>query len=159
MEIVFAPPAGKAIQNPSLEMLRDLVFQYEQNYWRRGSGDAKLYAAKRPLYRDGALASGRAIALMGLSFKEPYGFHVSHSFSGEDDYVAISSHDYTETAELILEGNPWNIPVAFFVPREAAWDAVQEFIESGTRSAKLEWVKLCEQVWGGETTKRNESGL
>lgn len=137
MSIAFTSPSGTKQLNPSLTILRDLVLRGDESYWCVGSGDGSLEAN---------LECGTAT--LSLILKEPYGFLLQFGmYDSTDDFVSINSSDFSSTVEASLGGNPWVVPANFFVSREKAWEAVEEFCSSGKMSKSLAWGRLAEQQW------------
>lgn len=85
---------------------------------------------------------------LSLILKEPYGFLLLYGmYDSTDDFVSISSTDFSTTVEASVGGNPWVVPTGFFVSRQKAWEAVEEFCRSGQMSKSLTWGRLAEQQW------------
>mgnify|MGYP002625507595 FL=1 len=128
---------GKEMQVSSPELLRSLVLQGDESYWCGGSGEGSFEAEIES-----------ETAMLSLLLKEPYGFLLQYgTYESTDDFVAISSTDYSTTIEASIGGNPWVVPTAFFVSREQAYHAVEEFCRTGQMSKSLRWGKLSEQNW------------
>jgi hypothetical protein len=137
METLFRHPNGEFIKNPSEAMLRKIIFNTDEKYWNFGAGEISL---------ETQLESNQV--MLTISFKAPYGFLVQYgAFDSTDDYVAISSKDYTQTIEIFIGGNPWTVPTSFFISQDKAWKAVLDFLTSGKMTSSLNWVMLAEQEW------------
>jgi hypothetical protein len=139
--VSYCAPSGEAIENPSLEFLRELIFKERSDYWEIGSGDASLQ------YRDGKRES-----IMALMFSPEHGFHLQHSqqMMPLEYFVPSSGDELKPITTVVVGAEPMKLPVAFFLSRELAWVAVEEFYRTGNRTPKVKWVMLDEQVWDFE---------
>jgi len=145
--IVLVPSKGKPIENPSIEQLHSPIFDLGSEYWQKGRGGVSLrvpYGRRRPE--------------LSLDFHESGGFVVQHciragnqqgpmnidhdSSVAVEEFVAVTSHEYSETTSVIVGGDDWCVPMAFILTKEMAWIAVLEFRGSGQKSTELEWVGL-----------------
>ncbi|MDW8244742.1 MAG: Imm1 family immunity protein [Thermogemmata sp.] len=132
--IKFKPPNGPEITNPPIDMLRQLILMGDEQYWCVGSGE-------------GSLTTDLGPNALSLILKEPYGFLLWYVTETGNDFVSIRSTDFSTTVEVAVCGNPWVVPVGFFVSRHKAWEAVEEFCRSGSMSKSLTWGRLAEQQW------------
>lgn len=108
-----------------------------ERFWCVGSCDGSLEAKV-----------GSETVTLSLVLKEPYGFLLQYGvYDSTDDFVSISCTDFSTTVEASLDGNPWVVPTGFFVSRQKAWEAVEEFCLSGQMSKSLKWGRLAEQQW------------
>lgn len=136
-EITYSHPDGGSIDNPSLEELRKLILHGDEEYWQGGSGEGSLETT----------INGRLVSL-SLMLEEPYGFLLMGlEEDSTDHYMSESSDDYSTTVTHYYEGEPWVVPTAFFVSRELALEAAQEFCRSGHRSKSIKWVLLGDREW------------
>ena len=139
MNVVFRDPSGQE-RNIVEEELRELILTADERYWRIGSGEGSL-----------EMTDSEPRRALTLSLKEPYGFLLQYGeYESTDDLVAVASTDHAETTEVIVGGNPWKVPTTFFVSRQAAWEAVEEFCRSGRPGNSLKWVRLDDQIWSNE---------
>jgi hypothetical protein len=136
MKLVLRLPT-EDIENPSLQTVIEKLDTTDPAFWDRGSGDAGL---------EGEFAFG--VARLVIIGKNPHGFFLQHTrVAGDADYVAVSGDDYSITTKVVVGGEPWVIPIAFFVDSFAMKAAVRHFVETGERLADLKWVKIWEQDW------------
>ena len=40
--ITYNGPTGDHIENPSLEFIKDIIFNKDEDYWKKGSGDSGI---------------------------------------------------------------------------------------------------------------------
>jgi hypothetical protein len=147
MYLVFRDPDGHVVPSPALTFVCAMV-ENDAAYWGSGSSSAGLFAHDKPLVgADGGLVINPGVRQLAVAYKQPYGFHLQFSVMFDQTDVAISRDDYSRTTSLDLGGEPWIIPVAFFVSKEEALEAIQEFYRTGTASKKLRWVNLDQQTW------------
>jgi hypothetical protein len=112
----------------------------DAKYWCVGSGDGSLEAKV-----------GSGIVALSLVLKEPYGFLLQYGmYDSTDDFVSITSTDFSTTVQASLGGNPWVVPTGFFVSREKAWEAIEDFCQSGQMSKSLTWGRLADQQWDSD---------
>lgn len=137
MNTIFRDPLGKQWESLSDNILRERILSGDEGYWCAGSGEGCLETCR----------AGHKLALT-MTLKEPYGFLLQYGeYDSTNDMIAVSSADYSKTTDVLVGGNAWRVPVAFFVSRAQAWDAAAEFISSGQMSPSVRWVRLDEQVW------------
>ncbi len=136
-DIKYRTPNGPDITNPTMEMLREKILHGDEKYWCVGSGAGSLETNL-----------GSETVSLSLILKEPYGFLLLYGMDDSwDDFVSISSADFSTTVEASLGGNSWIVPTGFFVSRQKALEAVEEFCRSGQMSKSLTWGRLAEQQW------------
>ncbi len=141
MYTVFLACWGETTPNPTLDDARELVFEKSWDL------DCAFWASDRPLLKGKTLVIRDGIKSLSLILKVGCGWFLTHGIVGDDDYVAIKSTDYTRTVTVYMCGQPWVVPRAFFLPRRTAWNAVKEFLLTGERTSKLNWVELGAQEW------------
>jgi hypothetical protein len=148
MEFAFVPPTGAMLRNPTKKFLKDLIFNKPEAYWNQGTGCGDLLTSDNILVSPGGTVNYTPNTRgIGLRLKEPFGFLLLFSRLGEEEEVAIRSKDYSQITSVNLGGGPWKIPTAFFVSKDLAWKAVEDFLDTGERSKGLEWVRVADQRW------------
>jgi hypothetical protein len=137
MKTTFRTPSGPDIPDISLDRLRLFVLEEGSDYWNdpKGSGDGTLEQQAEGVLRG-----------LGLTFKEPFGFMVTYLVMGEESLVALSSNDFTATTEVVFQGIPWTVPVAFFLSRQMTWEVVKEFCTSGQMHQGVTW-DILDKIW------------
>jgi hypothetical protein len=125
------------MQDPPLGVLRQRILHGDDKYWSVGSGEGVIEAD----------VAGQTVTL-SLLLKEECGFLLQYgAYDSTDDFVTLGPPDYSVTVEVWIGGDPWIVPVAFFVSREKAWEAVQEFCHFGKMPQCVEWGRLADQRW------------
>ncbi|MDP4181589.1 MAG: hypothetical protein Q8942_10890 [Bacillota bacterium] len=126
--ITYDNPTGDSIKNPSLEYLKDIIFNQEADFWKKGSGDS-------------------GIEIEGLDerliffYDEPYGFFIMR----HPDYLA----PYDESVEIeVVEhkvgGEPMRVPSCCYVSRERAFEIISEFITTEQIPENINWTDIYE---------------
>lgn len=124
--ITYNSPKEDPIENPSIEFLKDIVFNKNADYWAKGSGDS-------------------SIEIEGLSeqliffYDEPYGFFIMR----HPDYLA----PYDKNVEIkVIEhrvgGEPMRIPSCCYVSREKAFEILSEFIQTKQIPTNINWTDI-----------------
>ena len=136
MGVFYVGPDGQMCDHPSRDFLHELVMRRGNEYWQSGTGDAVLGFNDRR-------------EELFLMMREQYGFHLRHldDTPVRDYYVPVTSENYQDTGVIYVGGDVTQLPLAFFISRELAWIAVQEFLHTGGRAPELTWVPLSEQLW------------
>jgi hypothetical protein len=128
-EIEFWAPSGETLKNPSMEVLREIIFERGKEFWERDSFDAGLY------YR-----APDANSQLILMRKEPYGFCVQYIGQEEDEYALASDEEPNEVVTVYPGGESLKLPRNYFVSPADAWTAIEEFCQSGKRQTGLRWI-------------------
>jgi hypothetical protein len=130
MEVKFQPPDGDDVENPTKEYLERILLHEGKDFWCVGSGTGVF-----------AIGRGDDECSLVLVFHPTHGFHLSFSETTRrlDWLVPKVSADLRETTVVTVGGEPTRLPVAFFVSRRAAMEAVEAFMESGTPTKALNW--------------------
>jgi hypothetical protein len=141
-EILLRLPDGKSIVDPTPDEIIEMLDTTKPSFWERGSGDVGIERKTESDFE--------RLVIIG---KEPHGFYIQHSDSNPSDpYIAIEGEDYSIRTKVIVGGEPWIIPVAFFVDSKGLRAAIGEFCETGKREVNLKWVKLWKQDWNADET-------
>ena len=129
-EITFIAPDGTDHAAPEPEWLRELVLGGGDEYWQAGSGDAALWYDHDEERRSRLLLMGH----------EPEGFFLLYEAPGEGGYYCPAGGDEGSRAvTLYVGGEGMEVPAGRMVPKEAAWEVVDDFLRDGGRSRRLEW--------------------
>ena len=127
MQITYRPPLGQVLENPSLEMLRELVTNPPAGYWDQGSGGATLDCS----------TENSKVSLM-LFPDSRHGVYLR--FYDEEENPWLSLHDEAKLSEVIECNDEWYVSVGLFLSKETAWLAVKEFCMTGRRSPDVRWI-------------------
>jgi hypothetical protein len=131
--VVFTAPVGQEYTNPDPSWISELIQSRGGEYWASGSGDAGLRFQKE----------GETQAEMILVIREASGALVHHLYNGEArDYVMSATLFAQGEVTVKHSGNSWTLPSKFFVSREEALDAVQQFLLDGSRTERGRWVEF-----------------
>lgn len=129
--IVFIGPDGKEMSEPSAERIAHLIRREGDSYWASGSGDAALRFFEN---------KGVEAELILIS-RDAYGVFVHHLYSKDGlEYVMSLQSPPEEEVTILHAGSPWTLPRAFFVDKETAIKAVQQFMTDGHRIEVGNWV-------------------
>ena len=128
-QVIFVPPDGLDIEDPSLQEIRLLIFERGADYWCGECGTAGFF------YRDGELE-----AQLVLVFCENHGFHLTY-ITIDEQKVLRKDNKRADVLEVYVGGEPTNLPINEFADLETTWSAVRVFIASGKMNEKLNWVE------------------
>ena len=124
------PTGGEPIVQPRLAELEAAIMHRGSEFWDVGCGDGGLYFD----------VDSRAAGELYLAYSESAGFLVRHNdCATREEFALASGAPETESVVIHPGGNPWRLPARFFVPRQTAWQAVQQFIIDGSRAPDLGW--------------------
>lgn len=126
--IRYNGPSESEIQNPSIDFIRDIIFNKNEKYWKQGSGDSCIEV------------NGIEERLI-FFFDEPYGFFIMRH---PDYIVPINREIPINTVEHMLGGEPMKIPTCSYVSREKAFEIINYFINDLNFEELVEWVDLYE---------------
>src|SRR3954454_24393336 len=137
MTIELRLPTGEAASAPSEADLRKLMSMDDPAFWDCGSGAAGL-----------VIGTARGSPTLLIKRNEPFGFHLRFGLLDDTTtLIAVCSDDYRQLTEIALGGEPWRIPIAFFVPGDLALGAVLAFSRDGRLPQNVKWVRLEDQEW------------
>lgn len=126
--IRYNGPIETEKQNPSLEYIRDIIFNRGEKYWKQGGGDSCIEI-------DGI--EERLI----FFYDEPYGFLVMRH---PDYLVPIDRSISIKTVEHMVGGEPMRIPTCSYISREKAFEIINNFINNKNIEELVEWIDLYE---------------
>jgi hypothetical protein len=142
----YMSPGGEFFSEPAPGFLRRRLFEVGERYTARNRGAVWL---AHHSWADGDtggewLRFADRPALIVFASK-PHGFFVGWSDNG----LAIRWCPYDSSAaeEVVEHTLDWGmrvatVPVACFIPPEAAWEVVEEFCRSGERSGRVRWSEV-----------------
>lgn len=132
----FSPPDGDEVTNPDKKWLRDLVLNKGEDFWNAGAGQGSLKFSGP----DGTVE-------LLLTMEQSLGFYLEYIDQNSVYYVSLGNGSFEDTVTVYVGGDPLVLPSAFFVSREVAWTAVEEFCNTGQRSDALTWKDRSEVNW------------
>lgn len=129
-EIVFFDSMGSNGKLPSVEWLKDKVFNGSDDFWKGATGECALS------YTDESMA-----ATMGLIGREKHGFMIYHRFSGNDElYQSLRYGKHSgKTVEVEKSENSDLYFKEYFVPKDIAWQVIEYFLRTGGRDSGVIW--------------------
>jgi len=129
-EIIFFDSMGSNEKLPSVEWLKDNVFNGGDDFWKGATGECTLS------YTDELMT-----ATMGLVRRDKHGFMIYHRFSRNDElYQSLRYGKHSgETVEAETGGNNDLYFKEYFVPKDIAWQAIEYFLRTGGRDSGLIW--------------------
>jgi hypothetical protein len=131
--VTFYGPLGDIIED-DLDQIRALVLQAGEEYWLAGSGTGLILL--------GAIGSCPSIVMM---VKAPHGAVLVLDLDDYEYYSCRADDSTHESVRIWVGGEPEEIPLQCFVPREQAWKAIEEFVATGRRPTGVGW-KPADQV-------------
>ncbi len=132
----FSPPDGEIVENPAPDRLRNLILNEGEDYWNAGAGQASLTCRE-----DGSTK------VLLLTMEPSLGFYLEYVDPDKVYYIPFKGGTFDDTVTVYVGGDPLLLPAAFFVPRELAWAAAEEFCRSGGRTDKITWKNRTEVNW------------
>lgn len=124
--IVYNGPVGEPVENPTEEFLKEIFFNKNEDYWKKGSGDSCIEIEG---------CEERII----FFYDDPYGFFMmSHP-----DYLVLCDDSVDiKTVEHRVGGEPMQIPTCSYVKREQAYEIISSFIEQKKIPDFVSWINL-----------------
>jgi len=124
--ITYNNPTGSPVKDPSLEYLKEIIFNEGADFWKKGNGESCIEI-------DGM--DERII----FFYDEPYGFFIMR----HPDYLA----PYDESVEIeVVEhkvgGEPMRIPSCCYVSREKAFEIISELIKTQKIPENINWTDI-----------------
>ncbi|URZ08854.1 hypothetical protein [Clostridium felsineum] len=126
--IRYNGPIEAEIQSPSLEYIRDIIFNKSEKYWKQGGGDSCIEIDE---------VEERLI----FFYDEPYGFFVMRH---PDYLVPIDRNISIKTVEHMVGGEPMRIPTCSYISREKAFEIINNFMNNKSIEESVEWIDLYE---------------
>lgn len=122
------PSIGRTpISTPDVQPVFDFLDEATAADWASGSGTLGLRRAGMTLI---------------VSRKPGFGYMVSWLGRGKSTPgdVLVRNHDWSQTTSVLVGGEPWNVPTAFFVDDAETKRAIAHFFATGDKAPDLEWV-------------------
>lgn len=128
-KIVYSPPTGDDVDNPSLSDLKSIVLNKEAAYWEDGSGDS------------GIEVEGADERLMFFNYQDRGIFIMLVP----DYYVPVPGglgQNNIETLVHDIGGNEFRFPSCCLLSKDDAWNIIEHFVDSGETLKEFDWVEL-----------------
>jgi hypothetical protein len=129
-KINFYDSMGGEEALPSVEWLKDKVFNGDDGFWEGATGETAL-----------SYGNGKVGASLYLIGREKYGFMVQHKYKGDKErrHTLRFGEHKGETVTAAVGGNPGSYYREYFVPKEVAWQAIEHLLKTGERKPDLTW--------------------
>jgi hypothetical protein len=135
--LTYFSPEGDFIANPPLELLHSLLFEEPPEYWCQGSGMSDLCFIDHTETAYVAINDRPSLSFFAV---EPYGVLLSYQAPRQSSQVPCIGLAGKPWVMHYVGGEPMYVPLACFVSRPVAWEAVQEFVRSQRKPEALDWV-------------------
>ncbi|QMV15562.1 hypothetical protein [Vibrio spartinae] len=127
--VTYCPPDGDDIENPDVELIRNIVLYENEGYWKQGSGES------------GIEIQGVNEQLIFFNYQDR-GVFIMLSPDYEVPVVSSTNNKVQETLVHHIGGNEFRFPDCCLFPKADAWTIIQNFIVSGMKTEKFQWVEL-----------------
>jgi hypothetical protein len=147
--LTYYSPDGEHTPNPAPELLRELVFERGQDYYDEGWGGGALQVLRHTPKAVEVLPGQPSLEFFYL---EPHGFFLRFYPAAGGPLVPYDGSGCERLVRHYYGGDPMPVPVACCVPRELAWEVVQEFCCSRKPSPVVHWTRwgdlpIAEEAW------------
>ena len=128
--IIYNGPIEEPIENPSDELIKDIIYNKDETYWKQGSGDS-------------CFEIGTCNERLIFFYDEPYGFFILRH---PDYLVPLNEMIEPLIIEHLVGGEPMKVPICCYVNRETAYNIITHFIHNKEISNLVKWVDLYEII-------------
>ncbi|HSV16119.1 MAG TPA: hypothetical protein VLI90_17795 [Tepidisphaeraceae bacterium] len=140
--MTYTGPDGSVVPRPDEELLERIIRQERGRYWRVGSGGSGLAVIElkgKDKRTRQAIDGEPALAFFLV---EPHGFFFTFFEPGKfvEQLVPFAGGTSRPWVEHVVCGLEMYVPRACFVPRNTAWEIIQEFTRTKQRSRAVTWV-------------------
>jgi|GEM_PF-799835 len=147
----FSPPFGSKILNPSIDLLRKIIFEYQSDYWSEDStGDSVV-----DFYTKDESAYGEENNSILFFYDEPYVFFLYYDVQFVPIKKGIPLKD-DMVVEHIVGCEPMRVPSICYRTREEAWEIIMNFINHQKMTEKYNWVPLGEIEYDDEPVRKSD---
>jgi hypothetical protein len=110
MRVIYGPPNGPKVKNPTKVFIRDLIFREGEAYWQCNAGAGSIIAIDE---------NGEENDL-SITLFEPHGFFVTflHEPSPGIVYAAVSSRDFDRRVTVYDHAGERTIPLSAFIAKD-----------------------------------------
>ncbi|MGC5327298.1 hypothetical protein [Brevibacillus sp. SYSU BS000544] len=132
MKISFESPDGSMIENPSINDLRLNMIDNFPDFWMQGNGTATIN------YFDDE-KSQRSLLILPNS---EHGIYLKYLVMENRRVKAewLSLENSLALKHTVECSDEWYASIGLFLPLEKAWIAIVEFLLSGERTDKINWI-------------------
>jgi hypothetical protein len=133
--IVYRSPDGKVVQNPDVSTMQTLITNPPPGYWLSGCGAATIK------FEDGA--SRHCLLILPNA---NYGIYLKFIVlkNGIAKETWLSLQDRAMLSKVCECSDEWYASIGLFLPKDIAWLAIEEFLKTGKRSEKVNWIRPVE---------------
>jgi hypothetical protein len=132
----YKPASGETISNPSLEYLKDVVFNAKASQWdKHTSGDSMLD------FYEGDIRIYQGDVSLIFFYDEPYGFFLYYDVALVPVKFDVVLKD-ENVVEHFVGGEPMLVPSICYRTKEEAWEIIEHFIATEKMHDKYKWVML-----------------
>jgi hypothetical protein len=136
MSLEFFNPQGEEIKDANLSEVVQLLQNQGESYWSVGSGAAEL-----------TFSEGGCTTKLQLVFHRNCGFHLLFVSPDRARFLSTGDGPLNHVVKPYVGGDPMPLPEAYFVTRETAVAAVEEFGKSGQQPSNVRWIKDEDAIW------------
>ncbi len=134
-ELTYYGPDGNVLK-PTPEFLRQLIYDKGQDYYDGGWGGGALQVMR---HTPEGIVNLSGQPSLEWFLVEPYGFFLRFYQVKGGPLVPYDGAGCDRMVEHYYGGDPMSVPAACCVPRDMAWEAVQEFCRSRQASPVILW--------------------
>ena len=142
MEVLtYTGPDGYRVENPSLELLEQVIFRDPGKSWLVGKGSSRL-STEVQVGQRGTSVVTREPSLM-FFFVPKHGFFFDYVAPDQEkvsNWVPFAGGECRPWVEHYIGGDTFFAPRACFVSKPFAWEVVREFDRTRKRSRAVPWV-------------------
>jgi hypothetical protein len=136
--LTYQNPEGEEVLEPGPEELRAIIDEQGSEYYAN-SGAAGLYGTARDS-RGVVVYSAHNTPFLSWFLEEPFGFHFSFCPPKGPRQLTYDGSGPRPRVMHYMGGEPMYLPWGCFVPRELAWEVVQEFLRTQQPSPVVKWI-------------------
>ena len=143
-KILFGPPLGPPRELTDVSELKSAVLSYPCDYWLQGGGGASLETV-------GSDGTKKKLMILPHHNTGRIGIYLRYAIIVNNVHQEnwLSLADRTKLDTVAECADEWYASVGLFLPPEAAWEGIEDFILTGEKSSRIEWIQPSELPEGG----------
>lgn len=126
---VFTDPNGKEHLIDRADWLKNNIIEQFETYWMQGSGDGFI-----DFYE-----SDENISTLMIGPNVKHGLYL-HFIDNIKKINLLSLNNENELNEVAETADEIYASIGLFLPIDAAWEGISDFIETGKASSKIKWI-------------------
>lgn len=126
----FYQPTGEVIENISIDQMKKYVIDEFIEYWKQGSGDGCI---------NYYVEDSKKVTMM-IGPNDEYGIYL-HYIDVGNNKTWLSLKDPSRLGEVAETAEEIYASIGLFLPIEVAWEGIKEFLLTGKRCEKIDWVQ------------------